>query len=121
MSSSGQGVAKQASAEQGSDDERRFHQPHSQYTRVATNWRQTNVAAIDADRKGGYNLGMAFLLSARPPFNLPVVVNSHGWVQLAPFSHDQESDGFDYLMELSSGQVIRRGEDLCYERSWSLC
>lgn len=49
---------------------------------------------------------MAFLLSARPPFNLPVVVNSHGWVQLAPFSHDQESDGFDYLMELGSGQVI---------------
>lgn len=49
---------------------------------------------------------MNFLLSARPPFNLSVVVNSHGWVQLAPFSHDKESGGFDYLMELSGGQVI---------------
>lgn len=49
---------------------------------------------------------MNFVLSARPPFNLSVVVNSHGWVQLAPFSHDKESGGFDYLMELSGGQVI---------------
>ena len=49
---------------------------------------------------------MNFLLPARPPFKLSVVVNSHGWVQLAPFSHDKESDGFDYLMELTSGQVI---------------
>lgn len=49
---------------------------------------------------------MNFLLSARPPFNLSVVVSSHGWVQLAPFRHDQESGGFDYVMDLSSSQVI---------------
>ena len=49
---------------------------------------------------------MRFVLSARPPFSLAAVVNSHGWVQLAPFSHDKESDGFDYVLELSSGQVI---------------
>jgi 3-methyladenine DNA glycosylase/8-oxoguanine DNA glycosylase len=49
---------------------------------------------------------MNFLLPARPPFNLSVVVNSHGWVQLAPFSRDKETDGFDYMLELSNGQVI---------------
>lgn len=27
-------------------------------------------------------------------------------MQLAPFSHDKETDGFDYVLELSSGQVI---------------
>ena len=52
---------------------------------------------------------MKFVLSARPPFSLAAVVNSHGWVQLAPFSHDKETDGFDYVLELSSGQTI----DLC--------
>ncbi|MFZ1552158.1 MAG: hypothetical protein WBV59_20365 [Anaerolineae bacterium] len=52
---------------------------------------------------------MRFVLSARPPFSLAAVVNSHGWVQLAPFSHDKESDGFDYVLELSSGRAI----DLC--------
>lgn len=88
---------------------------------VRRNHSDAGRAAIDANRKGGYNFGMAFLLSARPPFNLPVVVNSHGWVQLAPFSHDQGSDGFDYVMQMGSGRVIRRGGDLCYERSWSLC
>jgi 3-methyladenine DNA glycosylase/8-oxoguanine DNA glycosylase len=44
-------------------------------------------------------------LSARPPFSLTVVVNSHGWIRLAPFREEKESGGFTYIARLVSGQV----------------
>ena len=44
-------------------------------------------------------------LTARPPFNLATVTRSHGWVQLAPFTIDESSDGFDYIDRLPSGKV----------------
>lgn len=45
-------------------------------------------------------------LGARSPFSLPQVVNSHGWVQLAPFQKE-ESGGFTYVDRLPDGQVVR--------------
>lgn len=45
-------------------------------------------------------------LSARPPFSLTVVVNSHGWIRLAPFRENEESGGFTYVAQLVSGQVV---------------
>ncbi|HRQ36900.1 MAG TPA: hypothetical protein PLD25_03175 [Chloroflexota bacterium] len=49
---------------------------------------------------------MDFILLPRPPFSLATVVNSHGWVQLAPFTGPDDADGFDYVLELTSGQVV---------------
>ncbi len=49
---------------------------------------------------------MEMMLAARPPFSLATVVNSHGWVQLAPFTGPDAENGFDYVLELTSGQVI---------------
>ncbi len=49
---------------------------------------------------------MEMMLSARPPFSLATVVNSHGWVQLAPFTGPDDENGFDYVLELTSGRVI---------------
>lgn len=49
---------------------------------------------------------MDFILSARRPFSLATVVNSHGWVQLAPFTGPDDDDGFDYVLELTSGRVV---------------
>ena len=48
---------------------------------------------------------MELTISARPPFSLPSVVTSHGWVQLAPF--DQTDEGFTYVNRLAGGRVIR--------------
>ncbi len=48
---------------------------------------------------------MTITLPARPPFSLPVVVNSHGWVQLAPF-RPTEDGGFSYVARLAQGQVL---------------
>ena len=45
-------------------------------------------------------------LSARPPFNFLSVVNSHGWVQLAPFRFDEASKILSYTDRLSNGRVI---------------
>lgn len=45
-------------------------------------------------------------LSARTPFSLAVVVNSHGWIRLAPFREDEEPGGFTYVARLVSGQVV---------------
>ena len=45
-------------------------------------------------------------LSARPPFSLPSVVRSHGWVQLAPFGEDERSGALTYVGRLDSGQVV---------------
>lgn len=49
---------------------------------------------------------MNFSLPARQPFSLATVVNSHGWVQLAPFTGPDADNGFDYVLELTSGRVI---------------
>ncbi len=45
-------------------------------------------------------------LSARPPFSFLSVVNSHGWVQLAPFRFDEASKILFYIDRLSNGRVI---------------
>ncbi len=48
---------------------------------------------------------MEFTLTARPPFSLASVVNSHGWVQLAPF--EAAGTDFTYIDRLSIGRVLR--------------
>lgn len=45
-------------------------------------------------------------LPARPPFNFHSVVNSHGWVQLAPFRFDEHRDILSYTDRLSNGAVV---------------
>lgn len=49
---------------------------------------------------------MNFTLPARAPFSLLSVVQSHGWVQLAPFQKDDDSSGFRYVDHLPGGQVV---------------
>jgi 3-methyladenine DNA glycosylase/8-oxoguanine DNA glycosylase len=49
---------------------------------------------------------MNIRLSARPPFNFLSVVNSHGWVQMAPFRYDETSRALFYTDRLSNGNVI---------------
>jgi len=49
---------------------------------------------------------MRLTLSARPPFSLSAVVWSHGWIRLAPFAEDDRPDGFTYVDQLYSGQVV---------------
>lgn len=49
---------------------------------------------------------MDLKLTAAAPFSLAAVVNSHGWVQLAPF--EAGADGtFSYVTRLCSGRVLR--------------
>lgn len=50
---------------------------------------------------------MNLTLPARPPFSLPSVVRSHGWVQMAPYTADETSGGFDYIDHLPTGKVVR--------------
>ena len=45
-------------------------------------------------------------LPARPPFRFLSVVNSHGWVQLAPFAFNEESATLTYTDRLSNGRVL---------------
>ena len=49
---------------------------------------------------------MNFKLPARQPFKFMSVINSHGWVQLAPFSFDETSNTLSYIFRLSNGRVI---------------
>lgn len=49
---------------------------------------------------------MMLTLSARPPFSLSTVLNSHGWIQLAPFSQINDTVGFKYVDRLNTGQVV---------------
>jgi 3-methyladenine DNA glycosylase/8-oxoguanine DNA glycosylase len=49
---------------------------------------------------------MEFTLTARPPFSLQRVIDSHGWVQLLPFAGSDTAVGFDYVVELTSGRVL---------------
>ena len=48
----------------------------------------------------------SFELTARPPFNFHSVVNSHGWIQLAPFRFDEERRTLFYTDSLSNGRVV---------------
>jgi 3-methyladenine DNA glycosylase/8-oxoguanine DNA glycosylase len=45
-------------------------------------------------------------LTARQPFNFHSVINSHGWVQLAPFQLDEKSSTLSYTDQLSNGRVL---------------
>jgi 3-methyladenine DNA glycosylase/8-oxoguanine DNA glycosylase len=45
-------------------------------------------------------------LTARQPFNFLSVVNSHGWVQLAPMRFDEASQVLFYTDRLSNGRVL---------------
>jgi len=45
-------------------------------------------------------------LTARPPFNFLSVVNSHGWMQLAPFRFGEDSRILFYTDHLANGRVI---------------
>ena len=49
---------------------------------------------------------MNLSLSARQPFNFLSVVNSHGWVQLAPFRFNETDQVLFYTGCLSNGRVI---------------
>ncbi len=45
-------------------------------------------------------------LIARQPFNFHSVVNSHGWLQLAPFKWDEGGRTLFYTDQLSNGRVV---------------
>jgi 3-methyladenine DNA glycosylase/8-oxoguanine DNA glycosylase len=49
---------------------------------------------------------MKLTLPARPPFSLSAVINSHGWVKLAPFGKDETTGGLLRVERLASGRVI---------------
>ncbi|MFZ1043600.1 MAG: hypothetical protein WCA79_05225 [Anaerolineales bacterium] len=49
---------------------------------------------------------MNLTLTARPPFNFLSVVQSHGWMQLAPFRFDENSASLFYIDRLVNGRVI---------------
>ena len=49
---------------------------------------------------------MNLSLAARPPFNFLSVVQSHGWVQLAPFRFDEDSQSLFYTDRLSDHRVL---------------
>lgn len=43
-------------------------------------------------------------LDAHPPFSLPAVIRSHGWIRLAPFR--EEAAGLSYVTQLPEGRVL---------------
>ncbi len=45
-------------------------------------------------------------LAAHPPFYLPTIVRSHGWVQLDPFDWDDDSGRLTRIERLDSGRVV---------------
>lgn len=49
---------------------------------------------------------MQITLSATPPFSLPSVIRSHGWIQLAPFHEDEITGDFSCIVHLESEKVI---------------
>jgi 3-methyladenine DNA glycosylase/8-oxoguanine DNA glycosylase len=49
---------------------------------------------------------MEWTLPATPPFSLAAVVRSHGWIQLDPFSREQEGEGLSYVQELAPGRAV---------------
>ncbi len=48
---------------------------------------------------------MNMILPAQPPFSLPSVLRSHGWIQLAPFASEDPYQEFTYTNQLDSGHV----------------
>lgn len=50
---------------------------------------------------------MEFSLQARPPFSLPSVIRSHGWIRLAPFAEAEDGAGLRSIAQLESGRVVR--------------
>jgi 3-methyladenine DNA glycosylase/8-oxoguanine DNA glycosylase len=54
-------------------------------------------------------------LPAHKPFNFTSVVNSHGWLQLAPFSYNEDTNTLCYILQLSNERVVelkmREGND----------
>ena len=49
---------------------------------------------------------MKFNLPARKPFNFRSVIQSHGWVQLAPYGYNEVTGTFTYIDRLASGRVV---------------
>jgi 3-methyladenine DNA glycosylase/8-oxoguanine DNA glycosylase len=49
---------------------------------------------------------MNITLAARPPFSLPAVIESHGWIRLAPFRKEDHASAFNYVLRLDSGRVV---------------
>ena len=49
---------------------------------------------------------MKFNLPARRPFNFRSVIQSHGWVQLAPCGYDEAASRFTYVDRLPTGRVV---------------
>lgn len=49
---------------------------------------------------------MKLTLTARPPFSFRSVVLSHGWMQLVPFTFDQDKGLLSYVDRLDSGRVF---------------
>src|SRR6266498_2949004 len=47
-----------------------------------------------------------FTLTARQPFNYHSVINSHGWIQLAPFQFDEPTSTLAYTLRASNGRVM---------------
>ena len=47
-----------------------------------------------------------FKLAARKPFNFQSVVNSHGWLQLAPYYFDESSSTLSYVDHLKSNRTV---------------
>jgi hypothetical protein len=41
-----------------------------------------------------------------PPFSLPAVIRSHGWVQMLPFRSNETYNWLAYTAQLDSGRVI---------------
>lgn len=50
---------------------------------------------------------MELKIEISPPFSLESVVNSHGWVQLRPFSWDPEARILSYADKLASGNSVK--------------
>lgn len=50
---------------------------------------------------------MQLTLTARQPFNFRSVVNSHGWMQLAPYAFEEAACQLSYVDRLSSGRVAQ--------------
>ena len=49
---------------------------------------------------------MNLTLTSRPPFSFLSVVQSHGWMQLAPFRFDENSGSLSYIDCLTNGRVV---------------
>ena len=46
------------------------------------------------------------ILPALPPFSLPAITRSHGWIGLVPFGETEPPGGITYVGQLASGRVV---------------